>query len=206
MLEIPTSTRTRVIVPIKTDLYMFEYKKAYDEKFLGHIIGKTTFDQIFTNATRVMGNSWSKKRNNDIVRIPRFIIGLAVTSVILTVLYMVFIFLSTSSDNPAMLVLSIICVSLASVIAFGLSIYNFTRKLGRFRTLQEIIREDIEACFAELNKRYDGQLNFVYMMDYAEINILKPSNHVLYEENKAHEPNELGKKGSDVELAHIKVD
>jgi hypothetical protein len=215
LIDYPKSTRKRIIVPIKTDLYMFDHKTSYEEKFLKHILSKQEFEQIFILATRVMGGSWSKKRNNDIVKIPNFIIGLAVLSVLLTILYMIFIFLSTASDNPALLILSIICVSAASIIAFGLSIYNFTRKLGRFRSLQDIIKEDIERCFTELNKKYEGKLNFVYMVDYAEINIIKPApvgNDYIKEEEEE-EDNQTAKKVNSkkgekfsTELGNIKED
>jgi hypothetical protein len=176
-MELPKSSRKKIVVPVKTDLYMFDHKSAYEEKYISHILPKPEYEQIFIQATRVMGGSWSKKRNNDIVKIPNFIIGLAVLSVLLTILYMIFIFLSTASDSPALLILSIICVSAASMIAFGLSIYNFTRKLGRFRSLQDIIKEDIERFFSELNHKYEGKLSFVYMVDYAEIHILKQTNN-----------------------------
>jgi hypothetical protein len=206
--ELPKSNRKKIIVPIKTDLYMFDHKSAYDEKFLNHILTKQEYDQIFVQATRVMGGSWSKKRNNDIVKIPNFIIGLAILSVLLTVLYMIFIFLSTASDNPALLILSIICVSCASIIAFGLSIYNFTRKLGRFRSLQEIIKEDIERFFAEMNNKYEGRLNFVYMVDYAEINIIKPihsNDKLIHEVDEEENPTPKRKKIS-IEMALKKDD
>jgi hypothetical protein len=212
-MEIPKSNRKRIIVPIKTDLYMFDHKSAYEEKFISHILTKQEYEQIFVQATRVMGGSWSKKRNNDIVKIPNFIIGLAVLSVLLTILYMIFIFLSTASDSPALLILSIICVSAASMIAFGLSIYNFTRKLGRFRSLQNIIEEDIERYFTELNHKYEGKLNFVYRVDYAEINIIKQAHHsdkAIKEEDEeeCNTPKQrksgLPKDKYNVELANMK--
>jgi hypothetical protein len=174
-IELPKSTRSKVIVPIKTDLYMFDHKNAYEDNYLRHILPKSEFDQIFVQATRVMGGSWSKKRNNDIIKIPNFIIGLAGLSLLLTILYMIFIFLSAgSTTGSAYLTLSIICVTSATGISFGLSIYNFTRKLGRFKSLQDMINEDIEKYFNELNFKYEGRLSFKYLIDYAEVNVLKP--------------------------------
>jgi hypothetical protein len=175
-VELPKSTRVKVIVPIKTDLYMFDHKNSYEENFLKHILTKQDFDQIFLQATRVMGGSWSKKRNNDIIKIPSFIIGLAGLSLLLTFLYMIFIFLSAgSSSGSGYLTLSIISVSSATGISFGLSIYNFTRKLKRFKSLQDLIKDDIEKYFKDLSSKYEGKLNFVYMIDYAEVNIIKPA-------------------------------
>jgi hypothetical protein len=173
-IVIPKSNRKQVIVPIKTDLYMFDHKSSYDETYLGHILNKQDFDAIFTQATRIMGGAWSKKRNNDIIRIPNFIIGLAGISLLLTILYMIFIFLSTSSTGTAYLILSIFCVTSATGISFGLSIYNFTRKLGKFRSLQDLLNEDVQKLFKELNAKYSGNLGFVYKIEYAEINILNP--------------------------------
>jgi hypothetical protein len=171
--EIPKSTHHKIIIPVRDELFMFE-KKTYIEPFMSHIISKIDYDNIISVGTRVMGEAWSKKRNTDVVKIPRMFIVLSITSVLLTFLYMIFIFLSTSNDSFALLLLSIFCVSFASLIAFSLSIYNFRRKLGKFMRLEDVIREDVEKYLQRINIQWAGRLEFSFKDTYLECSLLDP--------------------------------
>jgi hypothetical protein len=91
-IEIPRSTHHKIIIKVRDELYMFE-KKTYIEPFMSHIISKVDYDNIIEAGSRVMGQAWSKKRNKDVVKIPKIFIGFSIVSVLLTFLYMVFIFL-----------------------------------------------------------------------------------------------------------------
>ena len=53
-----------VIIKTKNETYSLE-KDKYNEELLGDIITKNTFNEIIDSATRVMGQSWIKKRAND---------------------------------------------------------------------------------------------------------------------------------------------
>jgi hypothetical protein len=171
--EIPKSTHHIIIIPVKDELYMFE-KKTYIEPFMSHIISKIDYDNIIEAGTRVMGQAWSKKRNKDVVKIPKMFIFLSILSILLTFLYMIFIFLSTSNESFALLLLSIFCVSLASLIAFSLSIYNFRRKLGKFMSLEDVVRQDVEKYLDRINIQWAGRLEFVFKDTYMECKLLDP--------------------------------
>jgi hypothetical protein len=91
------------------------------------------------------------------------VIILAALSVVLSVIYFILVYLSASLDNgEALLDISIICVTLALVIGIGLSIYNFTRKTKKFISLDDIITEEINKYFQNLNKKFYGNLEFRY--------------------------------------------
>lgn len=187
--EKPVSDSHRVVIPSNEQSYTFD-KNCYKDAYLGHCIDRNEFDSIISNASKIMGNSWTKKRINDQIKLPRFVIILAITAVILTVIYMVLLYMSTYSDNgTTMMIVSIICVTAGSIIAFGLSIYNFCRKIGRFKTLEEIIKEDLEEYFEIINKKYIGDLHMIFNINkrWIECNILRPveKSEISKEEKKS---------------------
>lgn len=157
-----TSKPNKIIVKAKEQLYTFE-KGTYHEGLLSDIISKKEYDEIIDNCGKVMGQSWAKKRLNDQIKIPSGIILLSVIAVLLTIAYMVTLYLSaTSEDGTALFVISIICISLASIIVFGMSIFNFCRKIAKFKSLDQIIKEDLDKEFQIINAKYSGSLLFEY--------------------------------------------
>lgn len=188
--QAPVSCPSKIVIQSREQSYTF-FKDTYKEEYLSHIISSQDYTAIINNCSKIMGNSWSKKRTNDQIKLPRFVIILACISVLLTVIYMVLLYLSSTSDNGTeMLIVSVICVSLGSLIAFGLSIYNFCRKIGKFKSLDEIIQEDLDLYLGSINKKYINVLNFVYIPKdkWIECNILRPveveMNNLESEHNK----------------------
>lgn len=151
----------KIYIKAKEHLYTFE-KGSYDEERLSPYINKKDFDDIIENCGKVMGQSWAKKRTNDQIKIPSIVIVLSIISVILTIAYMVTLYLSTTQeDGTALFVISIICISVATVIVFGMSIYNFCRKISKFKSLDLIIKEDLEKELSGVNFKYK-KLHFEY--------------------------------------------
>jgi len=172
---IPESNASRIIISSKEQSYSFQ-KDAYKEEYLSGIIPKKDFDDIIANASKIMGQAWSKKRLNDQIKIPMWVIVLSVISVILTIIYMVTLYYSTTATNgTALLAISIISVAIASLIAFSLSIYNFCRKIEKFKSLDEMIKEELDNYFSLVNSNYEGNLKwkFITGKNYIECSILK---------------------------------
>lgn len=185
--DIPISTPSRIIIQSREQSYTFD-KDTYRDEYLRHCIAKYEYDAIVEGASKIMGQSWSKKRLNDQIKLPRFVIVLAVVSVLLTIIYMVLLYLSTTyDDGTSLLVVSIICVTAGSVIAFGLSIYNFCRKIGRFKSLEEIIKEDLDIYFIGVNKKYDSSLRLIFNASkrWIECHILKANERGDREEKRS---------------------
>jgi hypothetical protein len=172
---IPDSTSSKIIIRSREQSYCFE-KDAYREEYLSGILTKKEFDDIITQASKVMGQSWSKKKINDQIKIPLWVIALSVISVILTIIYMVTLYYSTTSSNgTALLVISVISVTIASIIAFSLSIYNFCRRIEKFKSLDEMIKEELDKYFNGINTHYEGNLRwkFITGKNYIECSIIK---------------------------------
>jgi hypothetical protein len=160
--EIPKTTPQKIIIESKGESYTFD-KKTYIPRFLDHCISKFDYDAIIEGASRIMGQSWTKKRQNDQIKLPKHTIFLAIAALVFTLIYMILLYSSVTSENGiTMLIIAVICVFLGSFIAFGLSIYNFTREIGRFKSLEEIIDQDLDEYFAYINKNYIDQLQFLY--------------------------------------------
>ena len=166
-----------IIVKSKEQIYIFE-KGNFREDLLSEYMTKQKFDSIIEKAGKTMGQSWATKRTNDQIKIPGAVIVLSIIAVLLTIGYMVTLYTSTTvDDGTALFVISIICISAASIIVFSLSIYNFCRKIGKFKSLDMIIKEDLDVELGKLNHEYNGKLNFNYNEIKKQIEItalLKP--------------------------------
>lgn len=180
--SIPSSTPNKIIIPSKEQSYTFE-KNTYREDYLKNCIRKNEYDTIISTASRVLGQSWADKRLNDQIKLPNFVLILAILAVIFIIIYLVTLYMSASSSNgTALFIVSIVCVCIGSAIAFGLSIYNFFREIGKFKSLDEIIKQNIETYLDGINRRYEGYLLFIFNTDkrWIECNILKPNEEKKY--------------------------
>lgn len=167
-----------IIIKGKEQIYTFE-KNTYKEDLLSDIYDKNrvqltrqVYDEIIEKAAKTMGNSWSNKRANDQIKISGEVIFLSILAVVLTIAYMVTMYTSTTAKNgTALFVISIICISFASAIVIFLSIYNFCRKITKFRSLDVMIKEDMDKYFSELNIDYSGKLEFKYNSEKMQIEL-----------------------------------
>ena len=167
-----------IVVKGKEQIYTFE-KNTYREDLLSDVTdrngGKLTkqiYDEIIEQASRTMGSSWSNKRANDQIKIPKEVIFSSIFAVILTIAYMVTMYTSTTAENgTALFVISIICISFASGIVIFLSIYNFCRKITKFKSLDVMIKEDLDDYLGKLNSNYNGKLEFIYNSEKMQIEI-----------------------------------
>jgi len=169
------NTPERIIVKANLQNYTFP-KETFNERFIGHLIQKNDYDSVIEAASKILSQSWMKKRDNDKINLPPIVSVLSIISILLTIVYMILIYYSTTVENgTALLVVSIVCVVIATLIAFGLSIYNFTRKMGSFQTVQEIIKEDLTKLFEVENARLKGRVEFNFNDEgnYLEIKILQ---------------------------------
>jgi len=180
--EIPLNTSSKIIINSNIENYAFD-KGTYREDYLNHIIEKNEYENILVNASKIMGNSWVKKRINDQIKLPKNVIILSIISIVLVIIYMILLYLSIFSENgKVMIIISIVCVTISSMIALGLSIYNISRKLGKFKSLEQIIKVDLDGYLKEINKKYEGRLVFSYheVNRWIECNILKKKNEDDY--------------------------
>ena len=151
----------KIFIKAKEQLYTFE-KGTYNEELLCEIIPRKEYDEIIESCGKTMGQSWAEKRTNDQIKIPKGVIFLSAIAILLTIAYMILLYLSTTSENgTALFVISIICIASASIIVFGMSIYNFCRKIGKFKSLDQIIKDNLQKDFDLINSKYT-KLNIEY--------------------------------------------
>jgi hypothetical protein len=154
----------KIKIHLKDD-YTFE-KVSYKEEILKNKIEATEYETIINEANKIMATAWAKKRINDQIKFPMFIIILAVLSIVLIFVYMFLLYSSVDNSNGESLVIaSLVCVSVASITVFSLSIYNFCRETGKFKTLREIIKDDLNSYLSTVNKKFEGVLFFSYNYD-----------------------------------------
>lgn len=200
------SSYRKILVKANLQNYSFP-KGSYKEEYLGHLIRIEDYNGIIESASKILSQAWMKKRENDKINLPSIVVILSVIAVVLTIIYMILIYYSTTeadaTKSTIMLVVSGVCVVSATIIAFSLSIYNFCREMGQFKTIQDIIREDLENLFKLKNTIYSGKLKFSYnepdntlIVDIEDP--IQPRESVHDDErqviNKSNKEIELGKK------------
>ena len=84
----PMSTPSRIVIQSREQSYTFE-KSTYREEYLKQCISKNEFDAIITEASKLLGQSWAKKRLNDQIKLPNFVLILAVSAVIFIIIYLI---------------------------------------------------------------------------------------------------------------------
>ena len=197
--NVPQTSSSKIIITLNEQSYTFD-KKSYKPEFLSDIINKIEWDNIITEASKIMGQSWSKKRMNDQIKLPRWIVVLAILCVLLTIIYTITLYLSTSYEGDAsfLLAISVVSIVVGLALSIALAIYNFTRKLGKFYTLDEIMQEDIDKFLAVINLNFEGKLEFIYQPQtkWIECNILVKSKNLP--SNNLEEKNRFISNNNDV--------
>ena len=176
----------KIIISYRDTHYMFQ-SDSYNEEILGDIISRSDYDKIIKQASRLMERSWIKKRQNDLIKTPNFIILASIVATVLFCFYIVLIIISAYYNNEKIInIISIVCVSISLVIILFLSFYNFLRKEGKSISLDEIIKLDIDNLFDQVNKVYKGELCFEYDTDVRNIicRMVKKNGLNFKEENR----------------------
>jgi hypothetical protein len=151
-------------IPCKKTSMTFD-KSVYREDYLQGIIEKEEFNKIIDECSKILGKAAEKKRENDEIKLPKFIIWLTVISVLLSILYIAAIFISLQykSLSTAFFIIGILCITSAAVIAVSLSLFNFFRTIKKFKTLETFIKEDLEFYLDSINPKFIGKCEFRYL-------------------------------------------
>lgn len=164
-----------ILIYSKEGSYCFD-KNCYNEEALEGIITKYEFLKIVEEASKIMGNALLTKRKLDHFEVSNWTICISCFSLSLVVVYLFLIYLAQGSTNngETYLVISIILVTVAISVTFIQSIYNFCRKTRKYRTLDEIIKTELDNYFENINNTYyfskinnkyifTGSLHFQYL-------------------------------------------
>jgi hypothetical protein len=187
-----------IFITSKPGSFCFD-KNSYDEVQLGFLISKLEYDKIIEDASKIMGNALLKKRKFDTFQTPIIIKILSSISFVLVCFYLFLTYASLNSDKgEAMLAIGLFALLLAILITLTQSIYNFCRKTRTYKTLEEIIKEDLDSYFVQINSTYyfskinnkyifSGALNFCFIPKNKHIKCVITK--VDGEDNNNHEDN-----------------
>lgn len=139
-------------------------KTVYKEEILQDIIDQEEFEKILDECSKILGDAIDKKRANDEVKIPKFIVILSIMASLLALVYIVCLFIAANStDNQTfMVVLAVFCLTGAGSMAFVLSLFNFCRKIKTFRTLEAYVKDDMDAYLDKINVGFTGKCEFKF--------------------------------------------
>lgn len=139
-------------------------KTVYKEEILQDIMDQEEFEKILDECSKILGDAIDKKRANDEVKIPKFIVILSIMASLLALVYIVCLFIAANStDNQTfMVVLAVFCLTGAGSMAFVLSLINFCRKIKTFRTLEAYVKDDMDAYLDKINVGFTGKCEFKF--------------------------------------------
>ncbi len=184
------NSENKILIELFEKSYTYD-KKSYKFDLLHKIISKHDWENLISEASRMMGHSLSKKKINDQISLPRFMIIIAIISVILTIIYMATLYsaANSESDSSALLIVSIISISAGTIISAILATYNFFRQIRTFHSLDEIMQSTMEEFIKGINNKFRNKLEFTYIASskLIECNVLAkkvPSALDLNEERK----------------------
>jgi hypothetical protein len=156
----------RVEIPMREGTNSFE--KVYREEALSGLLSKSDLDIILNEANKLICEAFIKKKENDDIKLPRFLVLITIASVLLGIAYvglLIIAILYKQDDEHGRKIIiyfATICLLSSTTIIFLLSIYNYCRTNKNFKTIQAYIEEDLNFFFENLNKRYEDVLNFSY--------------------------------------------
>jgi hypothetical protein len=184
-MKLDNKILNRLEIPLREGNYVFE-KSSYREEALSGILEKAEFDLILDEAGKIMADAINKKRENDEIKLPKFIVYMSGICIGLACVYTIMLVVAAIIDSEvstALIVCAVLCLFGAIFIAFGLSIYNFCRRVREFKPLEVFIKEDLDYFFETINSKYNGIFEFVFVpgKNIVTLNIYKRS--LMMDEN-----------------------
>jgi hypothetical protein len=159
--SIPVTTSYKIIIP--ADLTTFEFNRnTYKEQKLSEYITKKDYDDIVNNASKIMYKSWLTKKNNDTFNQPQLFMNFAFKTSALLILYIVSLFIATLVDSFIVIFVSCGLFGGGIVLMIFLSLLNIKKPLIQFKTLDEILEQELGSYLEEINKKYTETLNFKF--------------------------------------------
>jgi len=152
------------IIIISNEFSNLYDKKSYISKYLKGIISREDWNKIILDANKIVGFSWTKKKDLEIIELPKFLSVLALISIILTFIYMITLYLAGTSegDQTILITASIIAITVSCILAVVLYTFNFRRKMKKFLSMEEIMKTEMENFITGVNYKYKGKLEFCY--------------------------------------------
>lgn len=154
--------KNKILLKLEQENYFLPHN-AYDNDILSEYISKSEFEALITDADKVISLSWISKRKYDRLKIPILVYGLALLSAICFVVYLILMYFAPTSENG----LSLYYIGLGFcivgiLIASGLSVYNFLKKVTIGKDLDVFVCEGLEKWCRETNKTINENIGFVY--------------------------------------------
>jgi hypothetical protein len=184
-MKLENKILNRVEIPLREGNYVFE-KSSYREEALSGILEKAEFNLILDEAGKIMADAINKKRENDEIKLPKFIIYMSGICIGLSLVYTIMLLVAANVDSEistALIICAVLCLFGAIFMAFGLSLYNFCRRVRQFKSLEIFIKEDLDCFFETINSKYEGVFEWVFVSgkNIVMLNIFKRS--LLMDEN-----------------------
>ena len=193
------SSSKRVIVQYDENTAGF-VENAYLEQYLGRYISEKEFEEIISYCSRRMQKFWMFVKENDKSELPKDLKSMSIVIIAIFLVYIVgvFLVLEMESYNTFALYVCFFCFVIGVSITFALNLYNHFRTYQRFKSPEELLKDELDEYFKTVNPKYP-EIEFSYnlMKNRIEIDILrlKEDDHSSHHSEKPKEKE--GKKELD---------
>ena len=138
-------------IPSLENSYIF-MRNTYDSNLLSNIIEDKYYEKIILGASKKMGDTLLKKKNNDFFDFEKI---LMLISAFTLVLFIIFAYSYESKKNSKILIIITAFFLLSGIIlTLFLCIYNFNKKN---MLLGDIIEKDLQSYFKKINQQLNIQ-------------------------------------------------
>lgn len=162
-------------IPSLENSYIF-MRNTYDSNLLSNIIEDKYYEKIILGASKKMGDTLLKKKNNEFFDFEKI---LMLISAFTLVLFIIFAYSYESKKNSKILIIITAFFLLSGIIlTLFLCIYNFNKKN---MLLGDIIEKDLQSYFKKINQQLNIQkikgIKFEYDKNNRSIKCLIKKNY-----------------------------
>lgn len=194
----------KLIIPSLKHLYIFD-NSLYDEDTFSGIITKDEFNEIIEGFSKVMFNCYTEKISGKPVVIPARMIILSLVSILATLAFCILmsVALMYSRKNKdaqfnelkeyylkradTVFWFSAACGVLTFALILYMAISNFVRKVPKVKTVDHLIKDELEEELEKVNKRYKGAIHFGYNDAKKHLTLLIKDHRVEFNANNSNQ-------------------
>ena len=163
-------------IPSLENSYIF-MRNTYDSNLLSNIIEDKYYEKIILGASKKMGDTLLKKKNNDFFDFEKILMLISAFTLVLFIIF-AYSFESHKNSNFLIIITAIFLLS-GIILTLFLCIYNFNKKN---MLLGDIIEKDLHNYFKKINQQLDIQkikgIKFEYDKNNRSIKCLIKKNYI----------------------------
>ena len=148
----------------KSDEDFFLVHDTYEPSYLSNLITRKEYDDIITEAEKIMCYSSIKKQQYEKIEINLWTNLLLFLAIVFFILFMIFLSIAPreKKNNKTLYYISIVFVILGIIFLIIVEVFNIVKKVEKGKTLNDFIIQDMKKFCKNVNEKINKNLNFYY--------------------------------------------